>query len=151
MLHILFQEIPSFEVGFGFAVELFIVIFSILCWLVTPEASTPSVTSKLEIVEQDADATLNCSDSLSFAEESLADFGKHHLGSINEVVESLSLKEARKVVSRLKDLKVISPDIKLSSKGIGKDFLIALVKGKVFQWRETIASTLTEVLGRTIA
>jgi hypothetical protein len=145
----LIQEIPSVQIGFGFAVELFIIVFSILCWLVTP-ATALSVDAQKKF-ETKQEINSNTSSFVSASEESLADFGKRYLGSVDEIVESLSLNEARKVALRLKDLNVISTDIKLSGKGIGKDFLIALIKGKVFEWRETIASALTEVLGRTIA
>ncbi|MCC5624052.1 hypothetical protein [Nostoc sp. CHAB 5715] len=143
----------NIEIGSGFAVELFIIFFSLLCWLVTPESSTLSKRKVLEEAATDKkiqESILNSADLFS-PTKSLADFGKRYLGSVDEIIENLSLNEARKVASKLKDLKVISPDIKLSGKGIGKDFLIALIKGKVFEYRETIASTLTQVLGRTIA
>ena len=142
MLHILFQEIPTVKIGFGFAIELFFIIFSCLCWLFYDESPSTSVTIE--------DVTTTPSDISEVEEEFLANIGKHYCKCVESVVEGLTLDEARKIASRLKALEIISPNIKLNGKGIGKGFLIGLIKSKVSKCHETIGSALTEILGKTI-
>lgn len=59
----MFESIPSIQIGDGFAVELFIIVFSVLCWLVTPEVPLASVI-KEEVIP-------TISETLKAQEESL--------------------------------------------------------------------------------
>jgi hypothetical protein len=138
----MFESIPSFEIGYGFAVELFIIVFSFLCWLFSVD--TPLVSASKE------EAVSTVPDGLRAEKECSGDFGEHCPGSLGAAIEGLTLNEVRTVTSRLKELNIINPDIKLSGKGIGKDFLIGLVRDKASDYHETIASALSDALGKTI-
>ncbi|MGI2907152.1 hypothetical protein [Tolypothrix sp. VBCCA 56010] len=144
------------HIGFGFAVELFVIIFSFYCWLFyTPASSsllavstTPETSPPIGNIHKPQKEKREKAE-----EKDVQDVP--HAGQIQydltETVEHLTLNEARKVASKLKELKVINDDTNLRGKGINKAFLIQLIQSCVPSERDTVAFSLSQVLGRTIA
>jgi len=144
------------HIGFGFGVELFVIIFSFYCWLFyTPASSsrlavstTPETFSPIGNIHQPQREKREKEEEKDV--EEILNAGQIQY-DLTETIEHLTLNEARKVVSKLKELKVINDDINLRGKGINKSFLITLIQSCVPLGRDTVAFSLSQVLGRTIA
>lgn len=134
---------------FGFAVELFVIVFSFLCWLVY----VPSVgNSNLETVKKntaEAQIIANAEPQPSVkAVEKVDDSDVSDYEEKGDIlsayIEDLSIARLRKTASLLKELNVIPKGTKTSGKGIKKKDLIFLIQSKILTDREAVIQALKD-------
>lgn len=148
----------------AFAIELFFIIFSVLCWLVTPmEALTVSSTKQPMSVERN-DITNDEKLSPSILEEvknvpaTKQDYSvwdsltpihvqqDYYVG----IIEELNATQARKAASKLKKQGIIDQSTKLAGKGIGRDRLIFLLQDHLPAHQQEVKQALELVLKREL-
>ncbi|GAA6614927.1 hypothetical protein [Scytonema sp. NUACC26] len=155
----------------AFSIELFVVIFSVLCWLVTPE--TASAIDNISVSRMESEAVPPSIEQLlptaslqhpveddtvllsSVAPESLSLSDRLTPGHIkqdyyNAIIEDLNLKQARDIASILRKRGVIDQSTKLSGKGIGRTYLVFLIQDHLPAHQEEVKKALSEVLNREL-
>jgi hypothetical protein len=143
---------------FGFAVELFVIVFSFLCWLVY----VPSVEgNNLEIVKESTNVAEAQILANAVPQPSVRAVGKvddsdvsncEEKGDIlSAYIEDLSIARLRQIASLLKELNVIPKGTKTSGKGIKKKDLILLIQSKLLIDREAVIQALKNFDGEISA
>jgi hypothetical protein len=154
------QAIPSIQIGYGFAVELFIIVFSFLCWLVAPanavSASSDSKTVTL-ISENNEVSDSQKEEALSVqpTEQVSSAFRDLTVGQVKQdyyvgIIEDLNAVQAKKVASLLKEWGIIDSSKKLRGKGISRDWFIFLLQDHLPAHPVEVKQALEQVLKRDL-
>ncbi|MDZ8260586.1 hypothetical protein [Nostoc sp. ChiQUE01b] len=138
------------ETGSGFAVELFVIIFSFYCWLFYTPASAGSAISTVqkpvsfvEPVKKPQEAEIRTEEEKDVQE--IPNAGHIQPDAI-ETVRHLTLEKARKVASHLQDVGVIDSSIQLTGRGKGTQWVISLIKKQLPDHETAVKRALEEVL-----
>lgn len=134
----------NIETGFGFAVELFVVIFSIFCWLVTPvaikteEQKPIDNRQKVSFFDEEMKAEINTNQ--------VEDL-KNLAGTLEEkpitAIKKLTVAQLQKTLSKLKENKLISDSYTV--RGKRKPALLNLVLLAVTANKKAVLEVLTEL------
>ena len=143
----------SFE-NVGFAVELFVVIFGFLCWLVTPApahaASNAEEVLEDVVPEYQSNQLIFENNDLAVTAET-ADSLPNESQSLENALKKLSLKDARKLVKKLIDKNVVQAGTALKGKGCNTQYFVDIARSHLSQHREAIAQSFQEITGQAVA
>ncbi|MBW4628205.1 MAG: hypothetical protein KME49_22510 [Brasilonema octagenarum HA4186-MV1] len=174
--------------SFALAAELFVVVFSFICWLTYVPTETTDMSGTInQGISQEQDNVVEeifnfvsseVPESIEtyLAEEITSnDFTTNDIpspwdetlvidstvqptpvvyeqeqSSIYQRIENLTLVQARQIASKLREMKMISSETKLSGKGIGKKYLVDLVSERIHEHKEAIAEILDQIIEQTV-
>ncbi|MBW4595449.1 MAG: hypothetical protein KME46_21740 [Brasilonema angustatum HA4187-MV1] len=185
--------------SFALAAELFVVVFSFICWLtyVPTETTDMSQTINQDIFQEQSNVVeeifnivsseIKESNETSLVEETTSNetylvekitsndsttidipspwdetlvidstvqptlvSNEQEHASIYQRIENLTLVQARQIASKLREMKMIAPDTKLSGKGIGKKYLVELISERIFEHKEAIAEIIDQIIEQTV-
>jgi hypothetical protein len=128
-----------------FAVELFVLLFcAICCFFYTPVKGQPTENEMAE------ETPINSSQSTEIVDYS-GDIQTLPIENLEEVIANLNIVQIRKVAFLLREKHLISQEVKLSGKGVKKQYLVTLISDRVSQYGETIAEMISQVKGQVVA
>jgi hypothetical protein len=138
----------SFE-SFGFAIELFVLIFSFFCWLGTPASVASTAEHEISRVEEPQRREEKELENLERVDTTATNVTHNTLPNVTDCVESieqLDIDNARKVASLLMAENLIPSDIKLKGKGITKGWIQKKIKNLLPTYLQSVQAALEEVL-----
>ncbi|MBW4636216.1 MAG: hypothetical protein KME30_31355 [Iphinoe sp. HA4291-MV1] len=124
----------TIHTGFGFSVELFVLIFSLLCWLITP------ISNHVMVAQQEVSPDENSDDAYKVPVGKVEE-------SIHQILNSFALHDVRKLALYLREADVLPFTLKLTGKGINRSFLVEKILESLPHGQNAISDYLCTRLG----
>jgi hypothetical protein len=143
----------SFE-SFGFAIELFVLIFSFFCWLsYTPASFAAAAEHEISRVEEAQKREEKELEDIEYVDVSATNALHNTLLDVTdcvEFIEKLNLENSRKLASLLMEENLLPADIKLKGKGITKDWIQKKIKNLLPTYLQSVEAALEKVLHKEL-
>jgi hypothetical protein len=138
----------SFE-SFGFAIELFVLIFSCFCWLLyTPASFAAAAEHEISRVEEPQRRGEKELENIEYVDMSATNVTHNTLPNVTDCVESieqLDLENSRKVATILMTENLLPVDMKLKGKGINKVWIQRKIKSLLPVYLQSVQKALEDV------
>jgi hypothetical protein len=143
----------SFE-SFGFAIELFVLIFSFFSWLLyTPNSFATAAEHEISRVEKPQKREEKELENLERVDTIATNVTHNTLPNVTDCVESieqLDLENSKKLASLLMVENLLSADIKLKGKGITKGWIQKKIKNLLPTHLQSVEAALEKVLHKEL-